>query len=800
MDTLIGSVERITYYNPENGYSVLRLRPERGRMAGMDREGLVTVTGNLPEISAGEHLRLSGQWRNHPKHGLQFQIEVCEQTVPATIEGIQRYLGSGLIKGIGPRLAERIVAHFGKATLEIIESQPGRLQEVEDIGPKRSGLIGKAWEEQKQVKEIMLFLHSYGISTNLAVKIYKEYGEQALQIVKTDPYRLARDIYGIGFKTADKIAQAIGLPADHPQRLEAGVVYALSQATDDGHVYTPAGRLVEQAAALLGVTAELISPAIERLKVEERVREEQVPYTMKKGNHERHKTHGNNEFTGPPEDGLEDSDMVDRDTGGVREKGAVYGQAAIYLTPLFYSESGSAEKLRDLAKEILTRLSDLPPAFIQLDPDLSIEQQSAIRTALSQPVSVLTGGPGTGKTTALRALIAVMEMAHKSYALASPTGRAAKRLSQATGQPASTIHRLLGFSPREGFKYNENNPLNVDLLVIDEASMLDLVLAYHLLKALRPGTHLLLVGDVDQLPSVGAGDVLRDVIASELAPVTRLSQIFRQAANSQIITNAHRINRSEFPIFSTPEKEIASQGTLATTMRGKIASHSSLAMTMGDANGAPRGDFFFFNAETPEAAAEWVRELVCQRIPSRFGFHPTREIQVLAPIYRGAAGVTALNEALQASLNPSNPLKPEKRLFGQLLRPGDKVMQIQNNYDKDVYNGDIGYLAQLDTVEQNLTVEFEERRVTYEWSEADQLMLAYAVSVHKSQGAEFPAVVIPLLTQHYLMLQRNLLYTAVTRARKLCVLVGSRQAIGMAVRNNKVAERYSALSYRLRDR
>ncbi len=748
MDTLLGSVERITYYNPENGYSVLRLRPEHGRMPGIDREGLVTVTGNLPELTAGEYLHLSGNWINHPKHGVQFQVEICRQALPATIFGIRRYLGSGLVKGIGPRLAERIVAHFGMETLEVIERAPARLQEVPDIGPRRSHLIARAWEEQKQVKEIMLFLHSHGISTNLAVKIYKQYGDLALAVVQSDPYRLARDVFGIGFKTADRIAQSLGLPADHPSRLEAGVVYALNQATDDGHVYTPAHLLTEQATQLLGVAPELIPPAIERLILADRVRPDALPPP------------GENSL--PP--------AAARQT---RETSASYGQPAVYLTPLYHSEIGVAERLRDLAKTIPTRLSDLPPAFIRLDPTLSAEQQQAIRTALSHPVSVLTGGPGTGKTTALRALITVLESASKSYALASPTGRAAKRLSQATGHPASTIHRLLGFSPVEGFTCNDRNPLNVDLVVVDEASMLDLVLAHHLLKALRPGTHLLLVGDVDQLPSVGAGDVLRDVIASDLAPVTHLHQIFRQAANSRIITNAHRINHGQSPVF---------------------------CQTIGEVTSSSADDFFFFGAETPEETADWVQDLVSQRIPKKFGFRPLHDIQVLAPMYRGPAGVTALNERLQNSLNPPALTKPERKLFGQLLRMGDKLMQIQNNYDKDIFNGDIGYLIGLDMVDQKLTVDFEGRQVAFEWVEADQLVLAYAISIHKAQGSEFTAVVIPLLTQHYLMLQRNLLYTAVTRARKLCVLVGSRRAINIATRNNKVAQRFTALDWRLRDR
>jgi exodeoxyribonuclease V alpha subunit len=722
---------------------VLRLQPDSPRKtAGLNRDGLATVVGNLPELSPGEHLRLRGRWTNHPRHGLQFQVEICEQTLPATLAGIRRYLGSGLVKGIGPRLAERIVTHFGTKTLDVIENQPQRLEEAADIGPKRAGLIAQAWEEQKQVKEIMLFLHSHGVTTNLAIKIYNQYGQDALQVVRQDPYRMASDIYGVGFKTADSIAQALGLPGDHPSRIEAGLVYALNQMTDDGHVYAPRPLLEESAAGLLQVPAQMVSPAVQRLVQEDRVREETLPLAA-------------------------DATRQGSSTAQIGDEAAVYGQAAVYLTPLYYSEVGLAERLKSLSSALPSRLSDLPPAFVSLDPQLSDQQVGAIRTALSHPLSVLTGGPGTGKTTALRALIAVLETAGKRFALASPTGRAAKRLSEATGKPASTIHRLLGFAPGQGFKHNLENPLPVDLVVIDEASMLDLSLAYSLLKAIQPGTHLLLVGDVDQLPSVGAGDVLRDVIASDIAPVTRLSVIFRQAAGSQIITNAHRINQGQMPLFPRGE---TSQG----------------------------GDFFLFPAETLEEAAGWVQEVVCQRIPGKFGLHPRDDIQVLAPMYRGPVGVNALNEALQGALNPPGAAKPERRLFGQLFRQGDKVMQIQNNYDKDVFNGDIGRLVRLDFIDQTLTIDFEGRRVDYDWSEADQIVLAYAVSVHKAQGSEFPAVVVPLVTSHYLMLQRNLLYTAVTRARRLCVLVGSRRAIGIAVRNNKVAERFTALDWRLR--
>jgi exodeoxyribonuclease V alpha subunit len=737
MDTLSGSVERITYYNPENGYSVVRLRPERGKPPGLGRDELVTVVGNLPELAPGEYLRLSGRWVNHPKHGLQFQSEICEQAQPATVAGIRRYLGSGLIKGIGPRLAERIVARFGAQTLEVIEGQPQRLHEVPDIGAKRTALIARAWEEQKQVKEIMLFLHGHGVSTNLAVKIYKQYGDQALGVVQSDPYRLARDIYGVGFKTADRIAQALGLPSDHPSRVEAGLVYALQEMSDEGHVYVPALELSGKAVELLGVPDGLLPPALERLAQDGRIQQEVIGTLQ------------------PPAAG-------GKEPAAVREAGAAYADPAVYLTPLYYGETSVAERLQALARAQPRLANLLVEARQASSMPLSAEQLSAVKAALEHPLSVLTGGPGTGKTTAVQALIAALEAGRARYALASPTGRAAKRLSDATGRPASTIHRLLGFSPGEGFKHNLENPLVVDMLVVDEASMLELMLANHLLKALQPGTQLLLVGDVDQLPSVGAGDVLRDLIASEIAPVTRLSAIFRQAAGSHIVTNAHRINQGLMPVF------------------------------------AQEGDFFLFPAETAEEAGTWVQEVVCERIPKKFGFHPRDQVQVLAPMYRGPAGVHALNERLQEALNPSGAMKAEKRLYGQTFRLGDKVMQVQNNYDKDVFNGDIGFVVAFDPIMHIMTVEFDGRRVDYDWSEADQLVLAYAVSVHKAQGSEFPAVVLPLVTAHYMMLQRNLLYTAVTRAKQLCVLVGSRRALGMAVKNDKVARRYTALDWRLR--
>lgn len=739
MDRLSGSVERITFYNPENGYTVLRLRPDSRlsrhftNRSALNSEGLVTVVGNLPEVSPGEHLSLQGQWDNHPKHGPQFKAEICEQTLPATIAGIKGYLGSGMIKGIGPRLAERIVEKFKEETFHVIEQTPERLLEVAGIGLDRTKRITAAWKEQKQVKEIMVFLHGHGVSTSLAVKIYKTYGDDALETVQKNPYQLERDIYGVGFKTADRIAQALGLPPEHPSRVEAGIVYALNEMIEEGHVYVPREALAGRAIELLGVSAELIAPAFERLAQEDRIRIEMIHL-----------------------DGKNERKL----TQAVAETAAEYSTPVIYLTPLYFGEKGVAERLRTLAvaKEFL----EAPIQGSLPIENLSKEQQAAVKMALTHPVSILTGGPGTGKTTCMKALIAALAVQHRRFALASPTGRAAKRLSEATGYSASTIHRLLEYSPVDGFKHNADNPLDLDFLVVDEASMLDLLLTNNLLKALRPGTHVLFVGDVDQLPSVGAGDVLRDMIGSGVAPVTRLTTIFRQASDSKIITNAHLINQGKFPLFS--------QGS---------------------------GDFFLFPAEDASGAADWVLAIVTERIPHKFGFDPVRDIQVLSPIYRGPAGVIALNERLQEKLNPPAASKHDRKLFGTIFRTGDKVMQTQNNYDKDVYNGDIGFIRSLDMIEQRLTVDFYGRSVTYDWSDVDELTLAYVISVHKAQGSEFPVVVTPIVTQHYTMLQRNLLYTAITRASKLCVLTGSRRAISMAVRNNKVANRFSALQWRL---
>ena len=722
MDTLEGTIERVTYFNPENGYSVIRLKPARGA-------DLITLVGNLPELTPGEHVRLQGQWTSHTEYGRQFKAEKCEQTLPATVEGIRRYLGSGLIKGVGPKTAERIVQAFGAETLNVIDLEPQRLREVPDIGPKRYRLIREAWDTQKHIKEVMIFLQGHGVSTGLAVKIYKQYGDESLNVVRTDPYQLARDIWGIGFRTADKIARALGLPPDAPTRLEAGLAFALSEMADEGNVFVPQPELVQIAAELLELSPDLLPAALDRLEAARRIQRDQLAGA-----------------TAP----------------------------AVYLMPFYQAEVHVAARLKTLLSAPVSRLADVAAldwASVfsggQAQPGgvpLSDEQRQAVQLALTHKVCVLTGGPGTGKTTTLRTLIQLLERRHHPVALGSPTGRAAKRLSEATGRPAQTLHRLLGFAPQGGFKFNEQQRLPAHMVVVDEVSMLDLLLTNNLLKAIDPAAHLLLVGDVDQLPSVGAGNVLHDLVESGQVPVARLGTIFRQAAGSHIITNAHRINHGQVPVF---DREAT--------------------------------DFFLFPEDEAEPAAERVVEVVHERIPRRFGLDPLADVQVLAPMHRGAAGVGNLNVKLQAALNPPAAAKAERQLGGRIFRAGDRVMQIRNNYQKDAFNGDIGRLAEVDTENQSLTVVYDGRPVVYEWSEADELVHAYAVSIHKAQGSEFPAVVVPLVSQHYMMLQRNLLYTAITRAKKLCVVVGSRKAIAIAVRNAKVARRWTGLAQRLRN-
>jgi len=731
VERLEGSVERVTYYSGETGYAVLRLKVPR-------RPDLVTVVGNLPEVQPGERLRLEGDWTTHPQYGRQFRAEHCEQVLPATVEGIRRYLGSGLVRGVGPVVAARIVARFGAETLEILDREPQRLREVDGVGPKRTAAIARAWEEQKEIRKVMLFLQSHGVTTGLAVKIYRAYGDDALEVVQEDPYRLARDIWGVGFKTADKIARDLGLPPDAPSRIQAGVAYALGRMADEGHVYVPQEDLVAEAARLLEVDDALVTPAIDALDAEEIVRREQLVYPTA-------------DLSGQP---------------SARE------ERAVYLTSFYYGEVGAAGRLQALMESPDTRLGRLArvdwgallsQVARRSDIELSAEQREAVRAALTHKVTVLTGGPGTGKTVTVRTVIAALEAVGGRYALCAPTGRAAKRLSEATDRPAQTVHRLLEYSPAEGYRRNEANPLPADILIVDEASMLDLLLTNRLLKAVDPAAHLLLVGDVDQLPSVGAGDVLRDVIGSGRVEVIRLTHIFRQVAESGIIVNAHRVNRGQFPVLNEYD------------------------------------DFYFFSKEDPHEAADLLVDVVVRRIPAKFGFDPVDDVQVLAPMYRGACGVRSLNARLQEALNPPGPNRPERRLGGHVFRVGDKVMQVRNNYLYNVYNGDIGRVTAICGERQTLTVTIGGRPVVYDWVETDELVHAFAISVHKSQGSEYPVVVMPMLMQHYMMLQRNLLYTGITRARQLVVLVGTRRAIAVAVRNDKVTQRHSGLSVRLAD-
>ncbi|HXF63001.1 MAG TPA: AAA family ATPase [Caldilineaceae bacterium] len=799
METLRGVVERLTYYNEETGYTVARLSPEsRAHLPEPGRPFAnreVTIVGNMAGINVGESVELTGRWTVHADYGKQFQVEQMRSVLPATVAGIEKYLGSGLIKGVGPVTARRIVRRFGVETLEIIEERPERLIEVPGVGEKRLQMIVQAWAEQRAIKEVMLFLQSHGVSTSLATKIYKTYGDQAISIVQADPYRLAQDIYGIGFLTADKIARALGIPADSPARVAAGVAYALNQASEEGHVFLPAPELVQQAATLLEVPPAQAAEGVVRLW-----QSDQVKVTPSPGAEALTPGAFSAALMTTPDAPLLAEDGVPYfvDAPGPAQALVAAEGHAVYLSPLFYSEKGVVGRLLRLVQEGSSRL----PRFAQKSVDweqllaqasltstahvtLAPQQRQAVQAALTHRLTVLTGGPGTGKTTTVRTLIDLCRQAGYRVLLAAPTGRAAKRLAETTQHEAKTLHRLLEFQPAEGmvFKRNEELPLEGDLLIVDEASMLDLVLTNHLLKAIPPGMHLLLVGDVDQLPSVGAGNVLKDIIAAIEAlqqqagaspargsrphparqmTVIRLQTIFRQAADSYIITNAHRINHGEMPI---------------------IANNQSC-------------DFFLFRTEDPERAASLCVELVQTRIPRRFAIPPA-DIQVLSPMHRGVAGVAALNEAIQAAVNPPDPKKPQRQVGSRIYRVGDRVMQIRNNYDKDVYNGDTGTISEIDLEMQKLTVMMEGRAVTYDFLELDELTHAFAISVHKSQGSEFPAVVIPLLTSHYMMLQRNLLYTAVTRARRLVVLVGQPKAIAMAVRNNKVTARYTGLRERL---
>lgn len=717
MTALSGRIESITYTNPQSGFTVARLRAD-----GLASP--VTVVGTFAAPGPGEELELQGQWERHATFGAQFRVSDYRLRVPVTPEGLRRYLGSGLIKGIGPRMAERIVARFGDATLEVIDGQIERLAEVPGIGPRRRADIGAAWQAQKHLREVMVFLHGYGIGTALAVRIARRYGGRAMALLRGDPFRLATELRGVGFKTADRIAAEAGFAPADPRRLAAGLLFTLRQAAEEGHVYCPRAELLPKAAALLGLEGPPLEAALEQL----------------------------------------------RSTGAVVREDFPGAPAAVYETYLHGCETTVAQglgRLRDSPLEGPAIEPDQALAWIQrrFGLELGPEQALALRTVFSGKVVVITGGPGTGKTTIVRGLTDFFHAHRIRCRLTAPTGRAAKRLSEATGGSALTLHRLLEYSPQDGgFLRHAEHPLELEALIVDEASMVDVVLMAHLVRALPPGARLVLVGDVHQLPSVGPGNVLGDIIASGCCPVAVLEAIYRQAAASRIVVNAHRIKAGR-----TPDLEL--RGT-------------------GDGQ-----DFFFVEREDPESAVTTIVDLVARRIPRRFGLDPLGEVQVLAPMRRGPAGVEALNRALQAALNPG----PEGERQGvRGLTPGDRVMQVRNNYEKDVFNGDIGRVAGTAAAGRLLRVDFEGREVDYEAHELDELSLAYAVTVHKSQGSEFPAVVMPLLAQHYVMLQRNLLYTAVTRARRLVVLVGSRQALGRAVGNDRIRRRHTALAHRLR--
>ena len=718
--TLEAVLERITYANQETGYTVARVAVRRF-------SDLVTVVGPLLGAQPGESLRLQGRWTSHSQYGRQFQVDRYTTVLPATIQGIGRYLGSGLIKGIGPKLADRIVDRFGIETLEVIEEQAERLVEVPGLGPKRTAMIAAAWQEQKAIKEVMVFLQGVGVSTSLAVRIYKAYRDAAISVVKNQPYRLATDVWGVGFKTADTIATSQGIPHDSPQRVRAGLQFALSEASEEGHCYLPEGELVEQAARLLEVGPELVARCLEELVAGEgAVRET---------------------FHGPD--------------GEIR---------AVWLVAFHRAEVSLAAGLRRLLDAPAGRLG----SFRRVDWEVALrwlnrwtgatlapEQAAAVRLALTERVAVLTGGPGCGKSFTVRSVVALARAKRAKVVLAAPTGRAAKRLSELAGLEAATLHRLLQLRPGGDAAFDRDHPLDADLVVVDEVSMLDVLLANKLVKAVAPGAHLLLVGDVDQLPSVGPGEVLRDLLGSGAIPSVRLTRIFRQAQHSGVVTNAHRINAGRLPLT-----------------RGL-------------------DDFFLFAEDDPERVADLVVDIVATRLPRRFGLDPRREVQVLCPMRRGPAGAGALNQRLQEMLTPARDGLAERRAGGRVFRVGDKVTQIRNDYDKGVFNGAVGVVTALSLEDAELTALMDDGEgIVYGFDELDELTHAYAVSIHRSQGSEYPCVVVPLVTGAWNMLARNLLYTAVTRARQLVVLVGSRRALAKAVRTQG-AGRYTALGDRL---
>jgi len=708
-ETLSGLVERVTYHNPDSGFCVLRVKARGQR-------DLVAVVGHAATISAGEFVSATGWWTTDRDHGLQFKAASVTTTQPTTLEGIEKYLGSGMIRGIGPVYARALVGAFGDAVFDLIEQEPARLREVTGIGAKRAARIVAGWADQKAIREIMLFLHAHGVGTSRAVRIYKTYGQDAIALITENPYRLARDIRGIGFRTADQVAAKLGIEREAMIRVRAGLSFGLAEATGQGHCGLPVAELTRATSELIEVGAGLIGDA---LQLE-----------------------------------LQDGELV-ADT--------VDGEACVFLAGLYRSEQAIAERLRLLSRgrppwPVIDAWRAIPWVESKTGLALAPSQREALTLAVGAKVLVITGGPGVGKTTLVNSVLKVLGVKGVRVGLCAPTGRAAKRLAESTGLEARTIHRLLEADPASGgFKRGEAHPLDCGLLVVDEASMVDVPLMRALLMALPDTAALLLVGDVDQLPSVGPGQVLADVIGSGAVPVVRLTEVFRQAAQSRIITNAHRINQGHMPELTAPDGS----------------------------------DFYFVEAAEPEDAVRKLLAVVRDRVPARFGLDPVRDVQVLCPMNRGSLGARALNTELQRVLNPPGEQRVER--FGWTYGLGDKVMQVANSYERDVFNGDLGIVAGLDMEEGALTVSFEGREVEYGFGELDELALAYATTIHKAQGSEYPVVVIPLMTQHYAMLARNLLYTGVTRGKRLVVLVGQRKALAMAVRNAGGRRRWSKL-------